>query len=279
MALLGIMQGRLLPPMAGRFQCFPRGHWQQEFPLAAEAKLDTIEWIFDAYGADENPLGTDAGIAHILALSKEYRVQIKSLCADWFMDFPVVRTTPEQAADRMRQLYWLLGQSRKAGISRVVLPFVDASKITDDQDTHSVIEILNRVLPLAERLAVELHLETSLAPHCVAELLAKIPHPLLKINYDSGNSAALGYDVREEFSAYGKRIGSVHLKDRQYAGGTVPLGKGNADFKALFECLQSVRYEGDFILQAARGTAGDELAWVKQNIELVKPYLQPWILN
>ena len=279
MALLGIMQGRLLPPMAGRFQCFPRGRWQEEFPLAAEAGLDSIEWIYDAFGVDENPLATEAGIARIRDLAARHKIQVRSVCADWFMDFPLVRTTSEQATERTHQLCWLLGQSRKAGISRVVLPFVDASKITDDQDAQAVIAVLNRVLPVAEKLGMELHLETSLAPHSFAALLAHIPHPLLKINYDSGNSAALGYDVREEFSAYGKRIGSVHLKDRQYAGGTVALGSGNADFPALFEVLTSIQYEGDFILQVARGSDGDELAWIKHTMALVKPYLQPWLRN
>ncbi len=276
MTLLGIMQGRLLPPIAERIQCFPRGRWQEEFPLSAQIKLDAIEWIYDAYGAKENPLGTDTGISRMLALSQQHQVQIKSLCADWFMDFTLVRATAEQTNERTRHLCWLLGQCQKAGIRRVVLPFVDASKITDEQDTQTALAVLHSILPVAENLAIELHLETSLPPPSFAELLAHISHPLIKVNYDSGNSAALGYDVREEFVAYGKRIGSVHLKDRRLHGGTVPLGTGNADFTALFECLNAVQYVGDFILQVARGTAGDELAWIKHNIATMMPHLQPW---
>ena len=53
---LGIMQGRLLPPEEQRFQSFPRQRWRDEFALAAAAGLDTIEWIYDAYGEDVNPL-------------------------------------------------------------------------------------------------------------------------------------------------------------------------------------------------------------------------------
>jgi len=37
--LLGIMQGRLVPPVEGRFQAFPRDRWTAEFPRAAEAGL------------------------------------------------------------------------------------------------------------------------------------------------------------------------------------------------------------------------------------------------
>jgi hexulose-6-phosphate isomerase len=60
-------------------------------------------------------------------------------------------------------------------------------------------------------------------------------------------------------------VGSVHIKDRILGGSTVPLGTGDADFPALAESLGMVAFSGDFILQAARGTSGDEVAWAKQN--------------
>ena len=97
----------------------------------------------------------------------------------------------------------------------------------------------------------------------------RYPIPCLKVNYDSGNSSSLGYAPRDEFAFYGDRVGSVHIKDRLLGAGTVPLGTGAADFPALTECLRSVAYKGDFILQAARGTSGDEVTWTKQNREFV----------
>ena len=53
-------------------------------------------------------------------------------------------------------------------------------------------------------------------------LLDEIPHPLVKVNYDSGNSAALGYRPFDEFAAYGDRVGSFHIKDRLLGGGRSP---------------------------------------------------------
>src|SRR5881409_3079850 len=66
---IGIMEGRLVPPVEGRIQCFPRERWAEEFALAAIANLDCIEWIYDQYGADANPIATDDGINEILRLS------------------------------------------------------------------------------------------------------------------------------------------------------------------------------------------------------------------
>ena len=121
------------------------------------------------------------------------------------------------------------------------------------------------VLPHAANAGVELHLETSLGPDDFAALLARLPHPMLKANYDSGNSSSLGYDVRCELAAYGPRIGSVHIKDRVRGGGTVPLGQGDADIPTLLSGLAAIAYRGDFVLQVARGTAGEEVTWARQN--------------
>jgi hexulose-6-phosphate isomerase len=118
-------------------------------------------------------------------------------------------------------------------------------------------------------LNIELDLETDLAPARFAELLTELDHPLVRANYDSGNSASLGYDVHEEFVAYGPRIGSIHIKDRLRGGGTTPLGSGNADFDALFDCVEQFGYSGDFVLQVARPQATDEVSWAKANREFV----------
>jgi len=104
--------------------------------------------------------------------------------------------------------------------------------------------------------------------------LEEVGHPLLKVNYDSGNSASLGYAPQEEFAAYGAKIGSVHIKDRVLGGGTVPLGQGNADFTALFRCLKEIGYSGDYILQVARSKDGEESAWAARNLEFLKGWLR-----
>jgi len=263
------MQGRLLPPTDGRFQCFPREGWPDEFALAAAAGLDAIEWIYDLHGADVNPIAADDGVASMKALSTQSGVLVRSLCADYFMDLPLLRAEPREIERRTETLGWLFRRCAILGVGRVVVPFVDASRIDSDAELDHVVGVLERLLPAAEETGVELHLETSLSPSRFAQLLARLPHPMLKVNYDSGNSSSLGYDPRDEFAAYGERVGSVHIKDRVLGGATVPLGSGDADFVALFECLRTLGYAGDFVLQVARGTTGDEIVWARKNREYV----------
>jgi hexulose-6-phosphate isomerase len=266
---IAIMQGRLLPPTDGRFQCFPRERWRDEFALAAAAGLDAIEWIYDLHGADVNPIAVDDGVASVRALSTQSGVVVRSLCADYFMDMPLLRAEPPEIERGMETLGWLLRRCAILGVGRVVLPFVDGSRIDSDAEMDHVVGILERMLPVLEETGVELHLETSLPPSRFAHLLARLPHPMLKVNYDSGNSASLGYDPTDEFPAYGERVGSVHIKDRVHGGGTVPLGSGDTNFGALFQCLGALGYSGDFVLQVARGTDGDEVPWARKNREYV----------
>ena len=268
------MQGRLVAPDGGRFQSFPRSRWREEFALAAAAGLDTIEWIYDAYGEDINPLTTDEGRRGLEHLAAQHGIGIESVCADWFMDFPLIGVDPKTGAMRWQRLVWLMKTCADLPVNRVVVPFVDASAIRTPDDAAQVVKGINSLSDVIDATNVELHLETALSPSDFAALLARVNHPRVKVNYDAGNSASLGYRPRDEFAAYGTRVGSVHLKDRRLAAGTVPIGEGDTDFSELFDCRKAVDYRRDFILQVARGADGQELEWARRNAGIARRMMQ-----
>jgi len=279
----GIMQGRLSPPEDGRFQSFPRAAWREEFPRAKAAGLDYIEWIHDAYGEGKdatgriaNPIFSEAGLAEFDALKHEHNIATPALCGDWFMDVPLIRCSPAERERRERHLHDLIPIARRIGATRIVLPFVDNSRINGEYEKNTVIEILKRALPVAEKNTVELHLEADFNPTEFADFLSRIQHPMLKVNWDSGNSSGLGYIATEEFAAYGDRIGSVHIKDRykKPEGGveTRPLGTGSANFNDVFSAIRSIDYKGGVTLQAARGADNDEVNFIKNQLAFVKKY-------
>ncbi|WP_210772613.1 sugar phosphate isomerase/epimerase family protein [Panacagrimonas perspica] len=258
------MQGRLSAPENGRFQSFPRNHWRTEIERAPQVPLRGIEWIYDLYGSGANPLETAEGRADLRQQLTASGVSVVSICADYFMDRPFVRVSREECLQRRENLAWLISICPEMGIGRIVLPFVDASRIADAADASVVLECLRGALPQAEAAGVELHLETDLDPLRFRALLDNVPHPLVKVNYDSGNSGSLGYRPQDEFAAYGSRIGSFHIKDRALGGGTVPLGSGNVNFTELRQCLLDVDYRGDFVMQVARGASGNEVDWLRE---------------
>jgi len=268
------MQGRLSVPEGGRFQSFPRDGWRREIEQAGRIGLRGIEWIYDLYGEGANPLETAAGRAELNALLQQHRVSVVSICADYFMDKPLLRCAAGENRQLLLRLEWLIGICPEMGIGRIVLPFVDASKIRDHAEHSEVIGYLRSMLPAAERHGVELHLETDLGPEALRDLLLELDHPLIKVNYDAGNSASLGYKPAEEFAAYGHRIGSFHIKDRRVGGGTAPLGQGDTDFPSLRAQLVRCNYRGDFVMQVARGETGHEPQWLAAMARLCADWLR-----
>jgi L-ribulose-5-phosphate 3-epimerase len=280
---IGVMQGRVSPPEDGRFQSFPRASWRQEFARAKAAGFAYIEWIHDAYGAvpdsygePANPIFSEAGLAEFDALKAEFGIATPALCGDWFMDYPLVRCSEDERKEREKHLHELIPIAKSIGAKKIVLPFVDQSKMTNDAEKQTVRKVLLRALPVAEEHGVELHLEADFGPEEFAAFLKMVEHPMLKVNWDSGNSSGLGYVASEEFAAYGDRIGSVHIKDRyrKPEGGieTRPLGNGSADFDDVFAAIRSIEYEGGLTLQVARGTDGDEVEFLRGQVEFLKRY-------
>src|SRR5580704_13790392 len=162
--LIGIMQGRLSPPLHGRIQAFPDGTWQAEFARASEAGLQAIEWIYDVEDADTNPIGDAVGLEEMRQLSKKHGIAVQSLCADYFMPFPLVRAAEADWEERLRKMEWLLDRCRQAGVRDVVLPFVDNSRIETEKDRRDVIRLFERLRGTLDRLDLQIHLETSLGP-------------------------------------------------------------------------------------------------------------------
>jgi L-ribulose-5-phosphate 3-epimerase len=272
---IGIMQGRLSPPVGSTIQAFPAEHWADEFPAAEAAGLYCIEWVYDIDGDEVNPICSPEGAARLAELQTRHHILVESLCADYFMPEPLLKGSDSDRKRRRTKLLWLLRRAAALGISRVVLPFVDASKIDDDAQAGELAALLAGVIGELDPGIPEIHLETSLPPARFATLLARIDQPRVKVNYDSGNSSSLGYDADEEFAAYGSLIGSVHIKDRLFGAGTVPLGEGDADFPKLLRNLDAIRYDGPFILQVARSVSGRETDWAIHNRRIVESWFDP----
>ncbi len=255
--MIGVMQGRLVPPENGQFQSHP-ALWRDEFPKAKEAGVDFIEWIVDSH---PNPIFQADGLFEIDRLQRRYGIPTPSVCADWFM----IHLLKNDYFAWKASLYRILVRAWAIGAKRVILPFVDNSSI-DDEDL--VVHALEHV-GVDE---VEIHLETDLPPARFAALLERLPN--IYANWDSGNSSGLGYAASEEFAAYGDRIGSIHIKDRTREKKTMPLGQGDADFEDVFKAIRSVNYQGDITLQVARGEDGDEVNWIREQANFVRERLR-----
>ena len=251
----GIMQGRLLPKYQGRYQAHPVGYWQDEFYLVSERNMDLIEFILDYNEVERNPLMSSEGVLEIQKKIDESGVEIKSICADYFMEAPFHNQSHELINKSVHVLNKLIDNSSFLDVDHIVIPCVDKSTLKVD-DFNFFAKNIQRVVKNAQRKNINLCLETDLDPENFFDLLKILPYENVKVNYDLGNSASLGYDIEDEFNAYGDRISDIHIKDRILGGGPVELGKGDVDFNKAAKILKKINYDGIIIMQAYRDDEG-----------------------
>lgn len=265
------MQGRLTPTVDGRIQVFPWNSWEQEFCQAKEIGLDMIDWLVTADRLDENPLLTARGAETIKALISKTGVCIGAVCAHYFVDYPLLRCSDLELKERVNVLDLLIDRAGNVGIGCLEIPLLENSAIKDETESEQIIQIIGPRLERAYQLGVTLTFETSLLPDMFSSFLLGLNHPAARATYDTGNSASLGYNPKEELEAYGELVATVHIKDRVLNGGTVPLGQGNADFATCFSMLRAKNYAGSFVLEVAR--IGNEIESTKKNVEFVRNFL------
>jgi L-ribulose-5-phosphate 3-epimerase len=267
------MQGRLSGLVDGKIQAFPWSQWRQEFPLARERGFSLMEWTLDQERLYENPLLTAAGQQEVRDLCSAHRVRVHSLTGDCFMQAPFFKAWGAERARLLQDLNNILDACAAVGIRQVVFPLVDNGSIENEAQGE---DLRAGLLPLAGPLRakrMQIVFESDFPPACLAQFIALFPADAFGINYDIGNSAALGHDPVEELAACGARILNVHVKDRVRGGTTVPLGKGNADFATVFRLLAQMRYPGVFILQTARAADGDHAGALERYRDMVVDWM------
>lgn len=254
---IGFMQGRLSSIIDGKIQAFPWTEWQDEFPRAQEIGLSIMEWTLDFKNLKENPLMSKEGRDRISILAKKHNVSIPSLTGDCFMQKPFWKAKNSEAQGLLSIFDSVINACQQLGIKMILIPLVDNGKIENPQQEKILIDACLKYQPYLEKYNMTLMFESDYPPSELFRFINLLPKEQYGINYDIGNSAALGYDPYEEFKNFGNRIINIHVKDRMLNGTTVPLGEGNADFNLVFKLIKEINYNNNFILQTARSYEGN----------------------
>jgi hexulose-6-phosphate isomerase len=260
---IGIMQGRLSPRIDGKIQAYPAKTWQKEFEISKEIGYSAIEWIVEK-PLEINALMSKSGMQEIKEIILKTGVRVDYVCADIFMQQPLVRMSEKIKEENKKILEQILINSKEIGAIGVEIPFVDASSIKTESEIEELISVTEDAFKLAGEIGIDVSLETDLNAKEFKKLLEKINLDHVKANYDIGNSASLGYEPLEELENYGQKILNVHVKDRKLGSTTVPLGTGTADIRCVFEKLDEIGYTGGITMQAARGE--DDVATAREQL-------------
>jgi len=246
---VGVMQGRLSTSIHNSIQTFPKNSWVQEFELAQKIGLDSIEWIFDTY--EKNPI-MEKKFNEINDLISKYQININSICADYFMVNKLFNESEINIKKNLEVLKQLAINCKEIGVKIIEIPLVDNSSLKSEKNKNELVNNLEKILQEINDLELTVTLETDLAPMEFVDLLNRFENNKVFANYDTGNSASLGFNVNEELEILRNKIKNIHLKDRLLNGGTVSFGSGNVNFNEFFAMLKKINYSGDLIIQGAR---------------------------
>ena len=250
---VGIMQGRLSPPLLSNPQSFPTERWELEFELASAIGFDSIEWLYDSSSEESNPLLSARGRERILFLVDAHGVSVSSVCADYFKDNNLAIEDGDLRQHRSDLLIKVIEAAASIGAGCVLVPFLESSTLNGPDDRDLALEALLQPLDTAARLGVVVAVETDLPATILAEWLERDTGPVPGVYYDLGNAVALGYDPLKEIPRLASKIDGVHIKDRVLNGPNVPLGTGSVDFERCGVALAEIGYEGALVLETVRG--------------------------
>ena len=250
---IGIMQGRLSPPVPERLQAFPWSSWEQEFERAQTCGFAAIEWLFEANNYERNPIWSATGLEKIRQQILTTGIQIRSVCADYFMPHPFFRVSESERAYSVDVLNRLIDRAARVGVRVILLPVLEVSEIRTEEEKKQLLASLRKPLSLAASNGIKLGFETELPASEYRTLVEQFDHPAVGIYYDTGNAVAKGYNIAEDIRTLGPLLCGVHVKDRKRGGPSVLLGQGDADFAAFFKALIEIHYTGLLVLQTAFG--------------------------
>ena len=266
----GVMQGRLSKQIGNKIQAFPEKYWKSEFSKAKKLGLKYIEWTLDYKDLYKNPIFKKKGKSEIKRLSKKYSIFIKSLTGDCFMQKPFWKLN--ENTKLIEDLKKVLDAANEIGIELIVVPLVDNGSLSKKIEVQNLLKICKSLKKYLQKTKIKLVFESDFNPKKLQRFIKNFDKKYFGINYDVGNSAALNYNIDEEFNLYGNRIYNIHIKDRIKFGKTVRLGKGNANFSKLFENLKKMKYKKNIILQSARSKQNQHMKEININLNFLKKF-------
>lgn len=267
-----MMQGRLSPIVGGKIQSFPWKNWRYEISILNDHGISGLEWTIDLKKYFRNPIISDP-----IAVNeniKKHNVGLWGVTSDAHMQGEFWGTLYDQNKVKLLNKISkrLFDGIVATGAAYVVIPLVDGSSIKSDESFDFVLNHFLKFIPLLERHNFQILFEVDLEPNLVKKFIERFPKNYFGINYDTGNSASLGFNVEEEIRTYGRYIYNVHIKDRKYGGPNCPLGTGDVDFKKTINLLSEFNYSGKMVLQTARSNNGEHSKILTEQLSYLQQF-------
>ena len=250
---IGFMQGRLTKALDKKLQFFPWDNWLNEFSIAKNNDFNNIEWTIDTYNIQNNPFFFEK--KKVLENLKHSKLNISAITCDFIMEQPFYKNNTNEI-DSLDFLKRTIDSCEFFGVKYIVVPLVDNGSIKEH--THDLLFL--KLQNVSDMLSKNINIlfETDFSPSENLNFIKSFDNNKFGLNYDTGNSAHLGFPFLEEIIFF-KFVKNIHIKDRILNSISVPLGKGDFNFRGFYNFLKNYKYTGIFTLQTARSPYDNDL--------------------
>jgi hexulose-6-phosphate isomerase len=272
---IGFMQGRLVQSEKKNIiQYFPEKNWKKEIQIALKNKFLIMEWTVNLENLKKNPIYNERLLKELIVIKKKNKISINSITCDFFMQKPFFHFFGNKRNYYLDILKRVIINSQKIGIKYIVLPLVDNASIKNKIQEKSVIRLLNKKIFTSYLNAQsKILFEIDFSPKKIIKFMKNFDPNKFGINYDTGNSAFMGYKILDE-KRYFNYVNNIHIKDRiKKSGLSVRLGHGDYDFSSFFRILKKNSYKGNLILQTARANNNDHVNELKINRKFILNFI------
>ncbi len=266
--------GRLPIAMAVEYNMLPTTiSIFERFQLAKDCGFERIEC----------PTTRDRGDAEKMkAASEKVGLPIHSVMNMDHWKYPFSSADPAAVERSLDGARVSIRNAHMWGASTVLLvPAVVNAQTTYKQAYERSQTAIRKLIPLAEELHVTLALEEVwnkflLSPLEFARYIDEYNSPRIRAYFDVGNVVLYGYP-QDWIRTLGKRIAKLHIKDFSFredkvrgdhVAAWVALGEGDIDWKAVYEALRDIDYQGTATLELDPGKA-DDLKEMRRRLGLI----------
>jgi len=240
----GIIQGRLVKPPKNVLQYFPP-NWIEEINLAKRLKLGFIEFFKDRKFNLVCPFFTNAGFKTVSNILNLKKFKSYSFCDDFFINNNFLKHK------YLKKYFEDMSTNLKTIKTKLyVLPLYEKSNL-DKKNLSKFITKINLVANILKKKKIFLALETDLEVEFLKILFKKTKN--IYLVYDTGNRLKKNINQYEEILNLNNKIIHVHIKDKNFLGENVIIGKGSVNFKKIFLALKQINYKRNFTFETNRG--------------------------
>jgi len=238
---IGIMQGRLTDFKLNKLSIYPNNPYK-EIKIAKTLKLSHIEFICEEFFNSKNLIWSDKEIKKFSKYFKNNKLKKIS-----FIDN---RSVKKIFSNNLEYYFRLINQISKAKFKIFIIPLLGCSELKQN-NLSTNLKSLSKLSTFCTEKNIQFAIETNINYKFYLKIKQMMPKNFGLV-FDTGNRYLKYKNNYTNLLKLKNEIKHIHLKDRDFYGRNVLLGKGKVNFKKFFSMINLINYKGYYTLETTR---------------------------